>query len=236
MKRKKSYSPGIIELPSILIVAGWIGLWFLWPIPKKPLATPDSGKFRVSYTSFKNSKEAAYLDSIILPITDKSGPALPDGVGRGIEALSAGYIRLPKYLPRNSDEGVREALVETGTLPEGELQQTAEYNPEWQGDRIFSLKSKQEMSIIVELSGELEKQGFRIPDFPPDLSQALEKPWVVIAQVEMEENGSAGHVILSVRSENQKINDMITRALECGELKERGKKCSGRVTVSYGVR
>ncbi|MFC1497681.1 hypothetical protein ACFLS1_04285 [Verrucomicrobiota bacterium] len=240
MKKSRSYSMGIIGLPSVLVALGWIGLWFAWPLPPEG-HTADIGKektFEVSYVQFDDGKGKTYLDPIILSRSSDNGNAWPDEGEERMDVLCSYQARPPKFLERHPEEEQEASrFVEYEALYAKTIQGLEKRGPRWRRKLVDgqSLKPERDMVMIIELSEKIKEYGFQIPDFPVKLKEYSQKPWLVTVYVEVNQDGKAEHVFLVTGSNSREVNDIVIRTMEKGKLVKPGERCSGRITVSFGA-
>ena len=236
MSLKTPYSRGIVDLASVFIALGWVGLWFLWPSFSRWNVRPKDIQIpRVSFVRGVPAEGKEYL--IPLPIinrqpTDVAGRQ--DNDAGMLERLLSPPERHPRYLDRNTGaEGKTEDEVIGWGLPPIDL---GSYRPIWKDEQVFlASRTPREMHLLSETSGELKKRGFEMPSFTDDEMKQFDKPWEVVVYVEVNESGYPVHVLLETGCEDPRINALVVKVMGRGRIPKPGIVCDGRVTLSYGM-
>jgi hypothetical protein len=236
MTFRNRYSRGIVDLPSVFIAVGWVGLWFLWPSFDRWAPRPDD--------------RPAPCVAFVRGLTVEGKPYMrPDLMGRPMrvevpgEDFGAGMLgsllsqpeRHPRYLER--DDGIGWATTNgVAASRNGVLVELGSYRPIWRAERIFlASRTEREMRLSSEVSGDLKKQGFEAPAFTEEELKRFDKPWQVVVYVDVNAAGQPAHVLLETGCEDSKINATVVRAMYRGKVSKPGAACSGRVTLSYGL-
>lgn len=236
-KRYKHYSTFRAEFPSVFIAFAWIAMWFLWPSGEKPLRRiREVDTPRVSYLCHVVDDNKPYKDPTMLFLPSRFGFVNVLKQEEGItEVVTSHPPGPPRFL------GLRDAQTKDSTAPRHEsVCETASrdmgtYRPYCREGNVFTRKAERDMRLFVEISSELEKYGFEVPEFPAESVKRSGKPWMVTVHVATDDDGMTKHVFLETGCEDQEVNAMVVKTVGRGRLSKRGKRCEGRIVVNYGL-
>ena len=99
--------------------------------------------------------------------------------------------------------------------------------------RSLELQLERQPDVLVELSEGLKKYEFDIKLAHTNAALRLKQPWLVKANVDIDERGRPMHVFLETRAESAGVNAVVVRALYQGRLTQVGTACEGSVTLSW---
>lgn len=235
--KKKFYSRGFIDLPSVLIALAWFGLWLVWPLAEQSAKgrTHGLGGPRVAYVRFAAGEGNLYMEPDLFGRPSRIGFRLPEQREDVPVTVPDHRTSLPRFLEWPSTLPAESTSADHELLSDRASRQMGSYRPYRREEHVFSQKAGRDMRTLAEVSGELKKYGFLAPVFRVESVKQSDKPWLVVVYVEVSEDGRPEHVFLETKCDDQEINDMIVKAMYKGRLLRPGKRCEGRVTVSFGT-
>jgi len=222
---------GRIGLPTLLVVAVWIGLWFTWPRVSEPRHHRHASAGRVAYGRVA---EGLVMNPTLFATMSSVGfrapESMPAGIGRVRSTLPVPRRRFLHAAPRPGGGAA-------GLLPEKDNRAAALAG--LKGYRMAPVPDTLAVpatapGLVVQTAGRL-----RALDFQPD-SRALEGdvpagPWQVRAWVEVDGKGRPVRVFIEQGSGVPRVDGRVERALRRGRAR-RGTAAWGRVSVSVGGR
>jgi len=219
-------------LPSILIAAAWVGLWFLWPWVKRSQKASVLPEPRVVLARLAGGQSRSYMDPTMFGRSSRVGFALG-------ERPDSGPGDLP-YRPPS----VSGTLAAPGPAPAGPVALTPDMSaaaaskgsfvPEWPVGRAFSRPPAREPSIHMAVRGELAEAGLRVPELPAAVAARTAGTWSVSAYVEVDESGLVSEVFLESGTQDAALNADVVRGLSRAVAENAGRRRSGRVEVGWG--
>lgn len=221
---------GILGLPVLLLIAFWIGLWFLWPVavPRQTMRTPSKG--RIAYVGNVPRNADVCREALLFVYAPPRHLRVPvgeavdgDGVSRAVEV---------QFLERRSR--APGSVTMPAALCETPAMRTSVYRPPWNEGGVFAAMPSGDMSVLVDMSDTLREKGFQMPDIPVESLKSYEKPWQATLFVRCDAAGRADNVFLESRCDDAGVNAMLVRTARGARLAQSGLACEGRVTVSYG--
>jgi len=227
---RQRYLRGIIDAPSVLVAAGWIALWLVWPAslrrPARAAALPPSRVFLVASpngeagVSFAPRVSAAALSAL----DESSG--LADG-------LSGPIPREPRYLAREAAAFARPGGGPLAPVLEKTAADRGAFEPVFRVEPVFARLDRPPGGLVCEPGGDLRRAGFDLPADADARAAEFAQPWQVTAYVSVGEDGAVEDVFFLEPVEPAEVRDFALRALLRGRLARPGAARTGRVTLSY---
>ena len=224
------YYRGMVDLASIVIAVGWVGLWFLWPSaatskPGMP-SIPAPRTFLVQMPMI--DKAYASQDHFRKP-SDPS--VMSDEPGAILERLTSPLQRAPRYLDAPSAGSVASVAMIDDVVPAD----LGQYRPIWNGERKpIERKADRDMRMMSRLDSRLAENKYTPPVFSVDELKRFDKPWQVVMYVEVNEDGHVENVLLESGSEDQAVNADVIKAVYRSKGGQPEAAYGGRLTLSYG--
>jgi hypothetical protein len=236
-EQRESYVRGYFEWATLFAVAGWVGLWMLWPAAgNRNIELPKVRAPAVLYARLQSGSERDYLNPTIMarPTTLGAVPGSTERrkalVGSGVSTKTAA----PALLDWKTSTGPERPWDAPATLSEEAARQLTGYRPEWRDEPVFTNRTSA-MTMTIVCGDRLKQNGFQLPEFPPQMIKQFDKPWQMVLYVEMNEQGKPRFVLVDKSSEDQKIDSAVARIVYRSRLEKTGKACSGRVNLNYGL-
>ncbi len=218
-------------LPSLLIAAGWIGLWFLWPSGALPARNDrkQGGNASVRYMRIDYSREHLYKDPTVMSLPFRYGFVRDTAESRTVvEPAGLQRITEPLYL---EDSGAHGGGISDGmwVIKPGKTQ----FKCSFDSSDVFEQQVSSEMRLSVSVSENLERRGFT---FPSDDFDEIggKREWSAEAVVEIDSAGRVEHVFLDGGLNANGSGAKLIRFLRRAYVKKPGPEVSGRVIVNYG--
>ena len=230
MAHRHAYTRGPVDLATVFIAAGWIGLWFLWPPLDRWTVRPNQMPAPRVFLAPATRSDVAVPLPLVRPPPVAVTSRL-DNVAWPLGRLLSQPERIPRYLDRGSDS----VMIAPGASPALAVD-LGSYRPAWRDGKVFPAgPAPMEMRLLAEVSGALRKRNFEAPPLLAEEAKRFDKPWQVTVYVEVNEAGAPTHVILDAGCDDAKINSAVVKALHRGKASKPGPACGGRVVVSYGL-
>jgi len=230
VRRRRSF----LELPSILLIASWIGIWFIWPTGK---AATDAPQRRAGHTVF--TYRGVVPDGGVAPEYPLSffravvTGMVAGGSDPGADTPSMASVRRPAFLEASASQPVgrgAEFQAAGGT----DAAQLGAYRPAWEDRPVFPARPAGVMRVACELSGSLRRAGFKVPDVLPENIRPAEVAWQAVLYVSCGPDGKPQSVFLESATPDKELNAVLVRTLYQGSAAPTGAAADGRVTISYG--
>ena len=231
--------PGrLIDMPTILIAVGWAGLWFVWPSVERRLEVPEMPRMPdVRFMPAGMALHSEHNDPTVIAFHPLDG-ALDAALARGSIAHVAPNVRDPRYLdPRvkglSAWECREAAAAAQNQSPSASLTGDV-LRLNLPGPAVFAPPGVGPLRVVVSPARTLRDRGFSAPDLVAEAAEWSDRPWQVVGEVDMDEQGEVKDVFLESGSTQPAIDASVVRLLYRARLAGPGERCSGRVTVSYG--
>ncbi len=220
-------------MPTLLIAAGWIGLWFLWPsgalpvrMGPKRLVSPDIRYIQIDY-----SREHIYKDPTAMLLPFRYGFVHDTAEGSSVpEPVGLRRITEPLYL---EDSGASRVAISNDIWvikPEN-----TRFDCGFDTPSVFEQQVSSEMRLNVRVSRGLKERGFTIS--PDEFNEIQgERAWSAEATVEVGSAGRVEHVFLERAPTAEGLGARLIRILRKAYVKKPGPEATGRVIVNYGPR
>ncbi len=222
-----------IGMPTLLIAAGWVGLWFLWPsgalparIGPKRLAKTDVRFIQIDY-----SKDRMYTDptAMLLPFRYGFG----DNLAQSRPAPEpVGLRRITESLYLENSGAHRSGISNSVWVIKP---QNTRFNCGYDRPDVFGKDVVPDMRLNIRVSPGLKERGFTLPSDQFSEIQG-DEAWSVEAAVEINSAGRVEHVFLDRGSKAGNPGARLIRILRKAYVKEPGPEITGRVIVNYGLR
>ncbi|MFW6152332.1 MAG: hypothetical protein ACOC6C_05095 [Verrucomicrobiota bacterium] len=233
LRRVSGSGGAFIGMPTLLIAAGWLGLWFLWPSGALParIGPKRLAKTDVKFIQIDYSKDRMYTDptAMLLPFRYGFGDNLaqsrpapePVGLRRITESL---------YLENSGEH--RSSISNSAWVIKPE---NTQFDCGYDTPDVFEKDVVPDMRLNIRVSPGLKERGFTLP---PDQFTETEgdEAWSVEATVEIDSAGRVEHVFLDRASTAGDLGARLIRILGKAYVKEPGPEITGRVIVNYGLR
>jgi len=221
------------DLPTLLLLACWVGIWFLWPSGAAPAARADR---RPSPTRFVyagpagEDAEGAFSPLAFLRARPGAAPAGEPGevdVPRSLAGAEPAFLKAPPTPARRPapepPKAAQEAAARLGA-----------YRPRWNGRPAFAAREPGAPRLTWEATAPLRGRGFALPELPAEELRAAAAPWQAVFYVVCGADGTVEHVLLETGPADKELTGALVRLLYRGRAAAGAAGCAGRVTVSYG--
>lgn len=235
-KERRSARAGFLGIPSLVIAAGWIGLWFLWPFGTPNVLPRQSLKDspRISYKRFDYGRDHIYRDPTVISLPFRYGFAGDSRSGREVTEPGGLYKdREPLYLGKREAKGLAQDRGANGLWAIRPEQK--DYAPRLPVPEVLKFPARTDRKLIIRMTEALEQRGLELP--LSDLKEiAPGRSWSAAVRLETGPDGRVEHVFLTPGSERSEIASKLVRILRKGYVTVSGAPVSGKVNINYGTR
>ena len=232
-KRAARYVRGIMGIPSFVVAAMWVGIWFLWPDAGRSSLPSDMPTPRVAYVPFDVGEGSWYLRPDVFGRPLSIGFSLP-AQGEDVPASPAGrHLPRPRLLERNGRMSNTAYWEPAQWRKAASCRGEAGYRPHWTGDKVFARPDGYEMRFVVDMSRSLRRRGLVIPDLSGKGMVPAEGPWTAVLLLDVNRAGRPEHVFVEAGTGQPDVDSDVARVLYRASAPGSGGPCSGRVTISY---
>jgi hypothetical protein len=220
-----------VDAPTLLLAAGWLGLWLLWPGARPEAPEPPARRGGTAFSFRGAAVEHAYMRPDLFGRPSAYGFRAADLPEEDMRALSSRPAVTAGVLPWRDTA----APSSEGAAAAGGAQTAPDYRPVWDDAPPFTPPAAADMQMTVQLSPDLVHRGYKMAAVPPEAVRKSGKSWLAVFSVEMRADGNVAHVFVEKGSGDSARDGSLVRALYEGRAAERpGSDCLGEVTVSFG--
>jgi hypothetical protein len=232
--RKSKYVRGVVGYPSLFVIAGWVGVWFLWPrLPAVPPVPGHLPRPRVVFSEGPVATERLHESPVVFALSSRVGFGAPR---RGVSAPdneAPALVAEPLFLGWPEAAALRPDLP--GRATDGLTAAAEDYHPRWDARPVLDGSVTGVATVVVECRGRLCAAGFEVP-LPDSLCAISSELWVTEAFVALDADGTVRDVFLEKPSQDAKIDAAVVRALWAGRAPAATNAAAGRVMVSRVMR
>jgi hypothetical protein len=222
-----------LGMPPVLLAAGWIAIWLLWPHVSRGNGSTHKREptgMIVRFVGEHDGEISAGLMPDIFAYSAGFGFRRPGrDAEEGLPAAPDKYVRPPRFVADGEFMDTVDLFGEEPTV-DGI---SGKFHASWPAEQLF-LNGEQEQSVVlVEFSGKLKEAGFEMPSISVKEAGGAEQAWRVVVFVETDENGLVKQVFVKTGSGRKEMDSLVCAKVYEGKTKAGGKRSFGRVTVSY---
>ncbi len=227
--RRTAASGGIVGLPSVLIVAGALGLWALWPAAPARRARAEGTA--LPRTVYGRVEQSLFMSPDLFARATAAGFRPEDPAEGDLDRVApprpVRSYALSVAPPRTVDVPPAPAVM-PGTAVE------RRYRPVWAVGGTGGAGGGEPV-LLVEARGALAARGFEVPSLTNGFDVAGAPPnWQVEAFVSVD-TGGVVRVLVESSSGLPALDRDVVRLLTRGTVGDPAQgECTGRVLVSYG--
>lgn len=219
------------SVPTWIVAASWIGLWFLWPDGRTLTAAQPRGvcSTRVRYVCSSSAELSRHrLPTLFVQSAGEARKAQPDE-DDAVAALATREVNRPPLLEvAPLARPAPQAPVAAPPSPAAE----ASYEPVWSKAAGLSAVGGGERQVVFRLSSGLKACGFSPPAVPAELLSMSEKPWEATLYVEVGTDGTPSDVFAEQSTADAKVTAALVRLLHRGHAATGSQGGAGRIKVS----
>ena len=225
---RNKYRGGLIGMPSLFVIVLWFAIWCLWSfdgIEGSKKRTPSDG--RLICADIENGYACINPMDMIRTsyvATEMDGPS---------SVLINHYEPSFKPLERTANLRASTSVGLHRELGYGVDGLERGYVPLWPDVPVFRNNIERSNTFILEMSGNLKKYGFYIPENIEKSLKIKASAWQVVVYVATDDNGHVEHVFIEKGADDPQVDQAVIRAMYRGRLVKEGRRIEGDVTVSF---
>jgi len=232
--KKDFYRRPFFDLPALIVVLFWVGIWFLWPdMDKTDNVIRRAPGMTIVYAGEMENETAEYDLPIGAVLRSRMGDRIPSGAGDVPDPIPSDEAGKALFLQSYSDISVPDA---EGLSLAGEARSGLdEFHPRLKKGETRQDPVEKEKGLIVTVAPELKENGFSMPEITPEDLEIFDQPWQITVYVEMGENGRVRRLFLESGPSGSVAGKFVLGKLRYAGVSDKGGNCEGRVKISYGL-